>query len=238
MFEKILYDELPEKNSENVLVIATTEELAKKCKEKNIAVIGLETEEKIWSAPYVVESREVIDEDFLKLLYARHNKKAYSPFETERLIAVEIDMETREETYEFLKGLDSNKALDKGFIEKEEYLQTYIENQYQFYGFGMYRLIDKQTGELVGMTSLNIERGEVFTMGYAIREDRRRQGLAYEACQGTLNFAKELGYDQVFLRISKSNEASVALAKKLGFEILNEDFAGEGLVCIFYKNFI
>lgn len=270
MFIRTVYDTVPEeKNTGDTLVITSKESIAKECKERGIAVIGVEKEnEKIWSADFVVDDESVIDDRLKALVFARHTGTAFTAFETDRLKAVEIDEASRGEVLAFIEDLvneDKSKSdeekhscgtstcdlcefkdtvckshknriftFDKGFLTDEEYLKAYIENQYAFYGFGMWRLIHKETGKLIGLASLNIERGEVLTMGYAIAKDERRTGFAYEACLGVLDYAKDSGFMQIFLRISKTNDISVKLAKKLGFMELNEEEAD----CIFYKDLI
>lgn len=251
MFKETVYDTVPE--NDDVLVITEREEIAAECKRKGIAVIGVEKENtRVWSADYVVNSRDDVDNRLKELVFARHKGVAFMAFETDRLSAFEIDMASREEVLAFIDDLmkeagDANKAtegkcratnkiftFDKGFLEEEEYLKSYIENQYAFYGFGMWRIIEKDTGEMVGLASLNVERGEVLTMGYAIKKARRRMGFAREMCEGVLSFAKDTGFKQAFVRISKGNESSIALAKSLGFKELNEEYAD----CIFYINLI
>ena len=55
-------------------------------------------------------------------------------------------------------------------------------------------------------------------LGYAVAEDFRRRGYAFEMCQAVLAYAFEtLGADEVFARIRSGNAPSLALARKLGF---------------------
>ena len=63
-------------------------------------------------------------------------------------------------------------------------------------------------------------------IGYMIGVPWQRQGYAEEACRAILDYAREeLDFTKVFLQVEEENEASIKLAKKLGFE-------GEGTGCL------
>ena len=61
-------------------------------------------------------------------------------------------------------------------------------------------------------------------LGYLIDREYRGMGYAYEACSAILSYAFEkLGIEEVSVRIDPGNEASAALAGKLGFGREKED---------------
>ena len=61
-------------------------------------------------------------------------------------------------------------------------------------------------------------------MGYLIRFDLRGQGLAREAGEAVLRFARqELGEERVLLYTDPANEASRRVAAALGFRLLGRE---------------
>ncbi len=71
-------------------------------------------------------------------------------------------------------------------------------------------------------------------MGYTIFADYRRCGYASEAFQGLIVWARKQGIKSFVLSISPTNQASLAMAKKFGFEKVGEHMDEEdGLEEIF-----
>jgi len=100
-------------------------------------------------------------------------------------------------------------------------------------GFGSMMMIEKASGELVGHCGLkrvnnalapNIGDHEI---GWLVREDRWRQGLAHEAMRAVLDWAfGPIGAPHVVALTSQANVASWRLMEKLGMERRPEqDFA-------------
>ena len=58
-------------------------------------------------------------------------------------------------------------------------------------------------------------------MSWAIHKDYRGRGLAFEACQAIINYLKEFNLDKININIWSGNEASINLAVKLGFKLIN-----------------
>lgn len=86
-------------------------------------------------------------------------------------------------------------------------------------------IILKETGEVAGSMNCHDkpqafehegEAGLMIEMGYSIFEPFRRRGIASEAIQGLADVARAKGVRFLRLSISPGNEASQALAKKLG----------------------
>ena len=129
--------------------------------------------------------------------------------------------------------------------EKEKFC-SYIKNVYPFYGYGYWTVERMESGRqktVIGRCGLkDYEAGEdngyvvlrkdavrehlpgsaeepfCLELGYAVAEDYRRQGFAYEMCRAVLDYAfAVLHSDTVLVRIHPQNTASLGLARKLGF---------------------
>ena len=88
-------------------------------------------------------------------------------------------------------------------------------------------IILKETGDVAGSINCHDkpkafehegEAGPMIEMGYTIFEPFRRQGIASEAILALAGIARTKGVRFLRLSISPENEASQALAKKLGAE--------------------
>lgn len=65
---------------------------------------------------------------------------------------------------------------------------------YGYYGYGMWLVFDKASGELIGRAGLEHREfpdAVELELGYLIDPDRQGQGLATEVCQAILAFARE-----------------------------------------------
>ena len=106
--------------------------------------------------------------------------------------------------------------------ELEKYL-AYIHTVYSVFGFGLCSVVLRKTGEVIGWCGLQPIGDEDsplgrIELGYLIDQDYRRQGYAFEACRAILDFAfNRLELDEVYAVIDEKNEASLRLARKLGF---------------------
>lgn len=106
-------------------------------------------------------------------------------------------------------------------MESYEQFCYYIVNRYPFYDYGMWTILDKSTGMVIGRAGLEEREvdGEVYTeLGYMIHHLYRRKGIAFEVCQAILEYAKTILYlEEIHLFVHVGNTASKRLAQKLGF---------------------
>ena len=106
--------------------------------------------------------------------------------------------------------------------ELEKFL-AYIHTVYSVFGFGLCTVELTRTGEIIGWCGLEPIGDEDsplgrIELGYLIDPAFRREGYAYEACRAILDFAfNRLELDEVYAMIDEKNEASLCLARKLGF---------------------
>ncbi len=173
-------------------------------------------------AEYLLEQPEEVDADSYVKIWQRLTGRPWTIAVTERLII-------REETPEDLDGRyllydeEAEKFLEPPSVDRKkerEILRAYIEKVYGFYGFGMWGIFDRTSGEMIGRIGFEpyLGEGEAVDFGYLIRKDRRGEGLAKEAGSAVLRFAAEsLGLEKVCIHTAENNAASIHLALQLGF---------------------
>lgn len=203
------------------------------------AIIGLwrpdQAMDEIAAARYVVEDAADATPEYLERVARRHLGLPWNICETERLLLREMCACDFAEVWENQIGL--------GFGSLEE-LKAYTENQYSFYEFGFWALVEKSSGKLAGVAGLKVpeeleetdremtdvltrnltgtgvadDSGEILELGYHVFSSYRKKGYASEACQAVLDYAaKELGIAGFMVRIDKKNIVSRHLAECLGF---------------------
>lgn len=81
-----------------------------------------------------------------------------------------------------------------------------------------FAVVERSTGEILGVVGLNRAGGDAAELHYWIRSDRVRMGLATEACEGLIAWAgPALAVRRLTLWAGRENSASRRVAENLGF---------------------
>jgi RimJ/RimL family protein N-acetyltransferase len=200
--------------------------------EKNIPYIVCLTEEnKHESFPngaYCVESLDDIDEKYMENVYRRFKGIPWDIAETERLRIREIQISDVPRLYELYADESITRYMEPLFpkVEQEvEYTRDYIRNVYGFYGYGMWVIVEKRSGVIVGRVGLEHKEGfDGLELGFMLGKDYQHKGYAYEACRAVLSYGKEeLSQANYCAFVDENNEASIRLCRRLGFTLLEKD---------------
>jgi len=109
-----------------------------------------------------------------------------------------------------------------------KWIEWNLEN-YKQHGYGLWALISKETGELIGDCGLTWQRvgyspERALEAGWHVRRDQWNRGLATEAALAVRGYAKEvLHQPRLISIIDPHNLASQAVARKLGMALERED---------------
>lgn len=111
---------------------------------------------------------------------------------------------------------------DKGVRTMEDAVH-YINNgpraMYEREGFGLFLVEWKKNQAHIGLCGLIKREGlDNVDIGYAFLADYHGKGFAFEAAQGTLEYAKEIGLKRLIAITTKDNHSSVKLLEKLGMK--------------------
>lgn len=164
---------------------------------------------------YAVESIAELDIEYLERVRRRYNHIPWDIGETDRCLIRELSLSDLPALYELYDKPGMTDFVEPLYdYETElEYQKAYIENMYGFYEYGMWLVFSKGTGKLIGRAGL--EHNE---LGYMIAPKFQNQGYATEVCRFIIDYAREnTDFEELYCRIDERNEASVRLAKKLGF---------------------
>ena len=136
--------------------------------------------------------------------------------------------------YEIYKDPSITEYMEDLYADRDEeaaYLRDYIKRVYGFYGYGMWTVLERKSGQVIGRAGISLREGsDIPELGFVIGVPWQRQGYAYEVCQAILAYGREELYFTHFQTlVMKGNEKSKKLCEKLGF-IFEEDVEIDGVV--------
>lgn len=191
--------------------------------------------ETLWEAEYLA-APDAICLEYLERIVRRHIGLPWIIAKTDRLLIREFTLEDILQMPEEpdVWYTEEECIADRIFYDREK-LKAYIKSQYRFYEYGIWAVVRKIDGVVVGKAGLTSpeesvqktsenkkmkEEGEqeYLELGYHIFRPYRRLGYAEEACRTILRYAKEELGCSVCARVARENTASVRLLEKLGVE--------------------
>lgn len=191
---------------------------------------------------YIIEGFEEIDSSWIRNVYKRSIGEPWVIAETERLLIREMtvcDIEALYGLYEDSETAEYVEGLSEDIREEKEKMEAYIRNMYGFFEYGLWAVVEKSTGRLIGRAGISNRdtEDEIETeLGYMIGEPFRKQGFAYEACRAIMDYAgKSLYMEKLSCRIREDNLPSRKLAKKLGFGIREKAREADRQILIFER---
>ncbi|HET7235776.1 MAG TPA: GNAT family N-acetyltransferase [Actinomycetota bacterium] len=103
--------------------------------------------------------------------------------------------------------------------------------RYEADGFGRCAIVWRESGELVGdagLVSTEVEGTPEIELGWIVRHDMKRRGIATEAAAAWRDFAFEvLGLSRIVSMIDEANAPSRRVAEKLGMSVEREAIWGD-----------
>ena len=221
-----------EDEKEDILLIAATDTTITLGKEYGIATMAYMNPE-IPNQTYsgvdmIVEGFEEVDAFFLEKVYQRYHHIPWTIAETERCVIRELSLDDLDKLFELYADEEITKYTEGlyPYEEEREFQDAYINNMYRFYGYGMWLVFSKETGELIGRAGLEHREynGETeLELGYVVGTKFQRQGYATEVSQQILGIAKEMtDFQRINCLIEAENIASIQLVEKLRFSHLED----------------
>ena len=141
--------------------------------------------------------------------------------ETKRLILREMEQSDFNDLAEMLQNPEVMYAYEHDFSDED--VQVWLERQkmrYEKYGFGLWAMILKSTGDMIGQAGLTMQpyKGkEVLEIGYLLKQKFWHCGYAREAAMGCKKYAFEnLNKEKVHSVIKMDNAASIRVAESIG----------------------
>lgn len=171
---------------------------------------------------YAIEDLAQTEWEYLYKIYQRFTGQPWEITQTERCMIREMCEKDLEDLYKLYESPGVTRFMEGLFSEKEQerrYINDYIKNVYEYYGFGTWLIHLKEDGQLIGRAGFNYRAGfKEAELGFVIGEPYWRKGYAYEVCSHLLKLGKNVyGFDAIQALVKPENKASIHLLKKLGF---------------------
>lgn len=225
-------EECSENGLANSLLIAATDETIAIGKQYGIATMAYLNPD-IPNQTYagvdmIVEGFEEVDTNFLEKVWQRFHHLPWKIAETPRCIIRELSLDDLDALFKLYADEEITKYTENlyPYEEEKEFQIAYINNMYRFYGYGMWLVFSKETGELIGRAGLEHREynGEIeLELGYVIGTKFQRQGYASEVCQQIIEIAKVMtDFPRINCLIEENNIPSIRLAEKLQFALVED----------------
>ena len=111
-------------------------------------------------------------------------------------------------------------AFDEAMVQA--WLQRMLD-RYRDHGFGMWAVVLRETGEVIGQCGLKVQRildEDVIEVGYLFNRAHWHRGYAVEAAAASRDYAFErLGAARVYAQIRDTNLSSMNVAIRLGMMV-------------------
>jgi len=147
--------------------------------------------------------------------------------ETERLLLREMNEDDFQALYKVLA--DSEIMQHYSCVFDENKVRSWIERnieRYRVFGFGLWAVCLKETGEMIGDCGLTMQliKGEIKPeIGYHIRADKQRKGYAKEAAIAVRDWTfNNTPFNIVYSYMKYTNEASIKTAMSYGCKQVDE----------------
>ena len=189
------------------------------------------------------EGFDSLDETYKNHLRARFFGEDVVIGLSERIILRELKMSDLEAVYAFEDARE--ESVLQGFIKESyeasaKHLQAYIENMYPMYDYGIWAVVSRECGELIGLCGLGQAevKGEYCTdLGYYICPKWRKQGFACESIEIVLDYVKNyLEFLWIYAIIKEENRISKGILRKFGFECIEMCERTDGRISVYQKD--
>lgn len=147
--------------------------------------------------------------------------------ETDRLILRKLTNDDKHDLSLILQNKDVMYAYEHALSDEE--VDIWLNNQLRRYkedGFGLWAVILKKTGKLIGQCGLTIQQIDnknVVEVGYLFNKAYWHNGYATESAIACKNYAfNNLNVDEVYSIIRENNTSSINVARRNGMTLKGE----------------
>lgn len=228
-----LTDEEPPENRQEdgkpyvCLVVTDSQEGAEYARKRSLACLAYEPV----GNPYHFSGVDMVAEDLnelngecLQMIWKRHEGLPWTIAVTRNLILRESILEDLDDFYQIYGGegiTDYMPGLSQDREREKADLDLYIKNMYRFFNYGLWTVLERKTGDVIGRVGLenseDPETGEpVLELGYLIGKPWQGKGYGMEAADAAAQYAfAAVAVPELFLFIDERNQISRRVGARL-----------------------
>ena len=197
----------------------------------DIGVLGYEsTSDNPLTCAYIVTDLSAVDKTDLETVDCRFHNIPLTILETDRCIIREHSLDDYDDICDIYSDKSMTEFMEPLFEpdQEREYQREYIERIYKFFGYGLWVIVNKSNGKVIGRAGVeakdSCEDYNQVELSYQVAVDYQRQGIATEVCTAIINYTfNTLRKSSIIARIDEDNRPSIKLIKRLGFHHLKDD---------------
>ncbi len=150
----------------------------------------------------------------------------FKNIETERLLLRKFTEKDLDDFIEFQSDSSMYNFQPSAVRESRERYEEDLKRFISFYSAEPIKAMpfaveNKENHKVIGKITVSLVDNQHCRMSWAIHKDYRRSGFAFEACKAIIDYLKELNLGKIDINIWSGNEASINLATKLGFKLVD-----------------
>lgn len=174
-------------------------------------------------AVYAFEQPQELTVQYLDRIYRRYAGIPWDILDTARCHIRETTEQDIDAFYSIYSEPSITAHMENLYEDRDEekaYIREYIEKIYGFYDFGVWTVVERESGQVIGRAGLSYREGfEDPELGFVIGVPWQRKGYAFEVCSAILDYGREeLGFDKIQAFVEPENIPSLRLCGKLGFK--------------------
>lgn len=173
-------------------------------------------------APYLMEHPEELGVEYLERIFRRFRHLPWNILETQHCAVretVEEDVPYFFNIYKEPQITEYMEGLYPTVEEETEYTTKYRKYMYEFYEHGVWTVLYKETGEIMGRAGIAVRQGyEEPEICFMTAVPFQRKGYTMEVVKAVMEYGREnFGYEQYIAFSHPENEVSKHLLERLGF---------------------
>ncbi len=239
---KAVFPPVGEADGNGCFIITDSDEGADFARAAEAGFMAMAPAEEGWlfqGAECVFEDFSEITADFVNKMFERFHEIPWTILETERTVLREMTLEDLDDLYrlyeeegvaEYIGSLCEDRDEERAFEE------AYIRTMYRFFGYGIWLVLDRSSGEIIGRAGVSHREGyDELEIGYLLAEHYRHKGIAREVVSAVIEYAgRVLGQERLNAFVDEGNLPSCRLVEGLGFQPLGKALI-EGRERIHYR---
>jgi len=192
-------------------------------------------------ALYSIERIADMEDDTINRMHEREAGIPWTILETDRCIVREITIDDIGGLYQIYSDPVTKLYIEdlyEDYDKEVQFTKDYIANQYRFYEYGLWIVINKDNGSIIGRAGIfDRDKQDETEIGFVFDRKYWGQGYATEVLGAIMNYAAtEVGVTSLVANVIDANAKSKSLLEKLGF-VPNGKTSIDGKEYVTYINY-